>query len=93
MPIPLKIKGIDISKHKSNKFTLANLYTLSFDQESLEVYIYIKYELYLIKNLKVNILISNNIFCIENFSINLANASAHILEYRVNIEIIAKSHS
>lgn len=78
MSIQLKVKGIGISKYKLKKFALIAFYILGYNYNRTEVYIYVKYKLYLIKGLKANILISNNIPCIKDFSINLAIVFIHI---------------
>lgn len=78
MSILLKVRGISISKHELEKFTLIMLYILGFDQGDLKVYTYIKYEVHLINSLKINKLIDNNKLCIMDFLINLSNSSAHI---------------
>ena len=38
IPIPLKVRGIGASRHKSGEFALTTLYMLGFDKESSEVY-------------------------------------------------------
>lgn len=53
-------------------------YIPGFNYKGLKVYIYIKYKLYLVNNLKTNILIDNKVFYIENFLINLINISIYI---------------
>lgn len=91
--MPLKVKGIGVSKHESEKFALTGLYILSFNQEGLEIYTCIKYKLYLIEGLKINMLIGNNVFYTKGFSINLANVFTHIPSYGVDIVISAQYHS
>ena len=92
MPVPLKVKGIGTSRYESNKFAFTTLYILGLDQEGSEVYAYIKCKLYLVEDLKANMLIGNNIFCTEGFTINLASAFAHILSCEVTIVINARNH-
>lgn len=57
MLVPLKVRGIDESRHKSEEFALIALYILGLDQKNSEVYAYIKCELYLVEGLKANMLI------------------------------------
>lgn len=92
MSVPLKVKDISISKYKFYEFTFTTFYISSLDQESLEVYVYIKCKLHLVESLKVNILIENNIFYTENFTINLVSISTNILSYEVTIIIDTESH-
>lgn len=93
IPIPLKVKSIGLSKYKFDKFVFANFYISDFNQKNFKIYIYIKYKLHLLEDLKVNMIICTNIFYTKGFSIKLINASAYTLEYRVIIKIIANSHS
>lgn len=91
--MPLKVRSIGASKHKSGEFALTMLYIPGLNQEGLEVYTCIKYELHPVEDLKANMLIGNNVFYTEGFSINLANASAYILSCKVDIIISARYHS
>lgn len=52
-----------------------------------------KYKLYLVECLKINIFISNNIYCIKDFLINLINTFTHIFKYKINIIINVKNYS
>lgn len=92
MLISLKVKHIGTFKYKSKTFVLAILLIPGINQKGLEVYIYIKYKLYLVKSLKTNMLISNNVFYTKDFSINFANIFVHIPSYKVDINISAKHH-
>lgn len=92
MSVSLKVRSIGASRHKSEECALTALYIPGFDQRGTELYVYIKYKLYLVKGLKVNMLIGNNILCTEGFTINLASIFTHILSCRVTIVISTKSH-
>lgn len=93
MIVPLKIRGIDTSKYKLNEFILIALYIPSLNQEGLEFYTWIKYKLCLVYKFKANIVISKDVFYIEGFSINFTHTFAHILKYRMSIEITIRSYS
>lgn len=93
MLVPLKVKGINASKHKLRDFILIALYISSLNQKSLEVYAYIKCELHLVEGLKANINIGNNIFYTKDFSINFTNTSAHIPNCGIDIAISARHYS
>lgn len=93
MLVPLNIKRTGVSRHKSGEFSLTTFYIPSFDQESWNIYIYIRWELDLVEGFKINILINNNVLYIESFSINSASSSVYILSYIVNIIINAKYYS
>ena len=92
MPVPLKVRGIGASRHKSREFALTALYMSGLDKEGSGVYACVQCELYLVDGLKANMLIGNNVFCTEGFTINLANASAHIISCGVTIVISARNH-
>lgn len=92
MQLSLKVRSISAFKFKFDKFALIVLYILGFYQKNSEVYTSIKYKLYLVENLKTNMLIDNNVFDSKSFLINFTNASAYILEYRINIEITTRSY-
>lgn len=85
IPMLSKFRGIDASKYKLKKLILTTLYILSFNQESSEIYIYIKCKLYIVKTLKTNILISNNVFYTKRFSIKLVYTFTHIPSCKINI--------
>lgn len=93
MPVPLKVKGIGASRYKLREFALTTFYMLGLDKGGSEVYTCVQCELYLVDSLKANMLIGNDVLCTEDFTINLANASAHILSYGVIIVISARNHS
>ena len=93
MPVPLKVRGIGASRHESGEFALTAFYTPGLDREGSEVYACVQCELHLVNSLKANMLIGNNVLCTEGFTINLANASAHILSCGITIVISAKNHS
>lgn len=88
--ILIKVKGISISRHKSEKFVLTLFYFSELNGENPEIYICIKCELYLVHGFKANILIDNNILYIESFLINLINTSTQIQSYSIDIIISAK---
>ena len=92
MPLPLKVRGIGASRHKSEKFALTALYMPGLNKEGLEVYACVQCKLHLVNGLKANMLIGNDVLCIEGFTSNLANAFAHILSSEVTIVISARNH-
>lgn len=93
IPIPLKVRGISTSQYKLEEFALVAIYIPGLNQNCAEVYAYIRCELYLVEGLKANILIGNNVFYIKSSLINLADASAHIPSYGIDITISARYHS
>ena len=93
MPVPLKVRGIGACRHESGEFALTALYKPGFDRGGSEVYACVQCKLHLVDHLKANMLIGNNVLYTEGFTINLANASAHILSCGMTILISASSHS
>lgn len=93
MLVPLKVKGINASKHKLRDFILTALYISSLNQKDSEVYAYIKCELHLVEGLKANIHVGNNVFYTKDFSINFINASADILNCGIDIAISTRHYS
>lgn len=90
--VSLKVRGISASQYKSGEFALAAIYISDLDQNHSKVYVCIICDLYLVEGLKANMLIDSNVFCTKSFLINLANAFAHILSYKVNIITSTRYH-
>lgn len=93
MPVPLKVRGISASKHKSGDFALTTIYIPGIDEKSREIYICISCELHLVDRLKANMLVDNDIICTEGFAINLCIFSAFVYSCGVKIDINAQQHS
>lgn len=85
MPVPLRVRGTSKSRYKTKKFFLFAFSMPGLIQRALEFYVYIWYELHLIKDLKTNIFTGNDVFFTETFTINFANFSAQIISYRMTI--------
>lgn len=92
MPVLLKVRGIGVSRHKSEEFAFTALYMPGLDQKGSEIYACINCKLHLIEGLKANMLIGNNVLCTKSFTINFASAFAHIFSYEVIIVIKARNH-
>lgn len=90
MSIFLKIRGIEISKYKSAQFAELSFFLPEKNNKKQKVYVFIKWELYLVNGLKANILISNNIFAPESFVMNVKLGHALEISYRVKITIKTK---
>lgn len=65
MLVPLKIRSIGTLKHKSGDFTPMTIYIPVIDEKGHELYVFISCKLYLVDELKINMLLSNNVLCIE----------------------------
>lgn len=90
MATPLKVIGIEFSKHKLDKFVSISLYFLGTDSRNCLSHTYIYPKLYLVEGLKVNLLVSNNILATERMIIDLAKKTAMISNCQVTIFVITR---
>lgn len=90
MSTPLKIRGIRSSKHKSAQFAEVTLFLLGENVEGQHIYALFKCELYLVKDLRANILVENNILAPEGFILNFKRDHAIVESCRVTIAIKAR---
>lgn len=90
MPFLLKIRGISAMKHESKKFILIILYFLSLKQWGKEIHTYIRYKVYLVDGLKVNMLINNNLLGIKGFFINFGIFLSYIESCNIDAYISIK---
>lgn len=74
----LKVRDIETSKHKLNKFISRFFYFSDIDSTNCLAYTHIHREFYLVDGLKANLLVGNNILAIERVVIDLANKFAMI---------------
>lgn len=87
MSIPLKVREIGASKHKSRKFAALLLYFLGKNNVGQLVYTPLTCKIYLVKDLKANLLIGNNIIFPEGFVIDIRGKNALIKSCGVTITI------
>ena len=90
MPVPLKVKDINASKHKLRDFALTPIYIRDISKKCHIVYTSISCELHLVDRLKANMLMNNNMLCIKSFAINLFTSSTLIHSYGMKIDINAR---
>lgn len=90
MSTPLKVKGIEASRHKSNQFAELSLFFLGKNGKGEIVYTSIKCELHLVEDLRANILIGNDILVPESFVINIRLGHAIVRSCGVKITIKAR---
>lgn len=86
----LKIRDIEVSKHKSDEYALVFFYFLEKDANNKMLYTYINQELYLVDGLKVNILMENDVIGSEKISINITKKTTLITSCGVQIKIDTK---
>lgn len=90
MFIFLKVRGIRVSKLESAEFAILFLYFLGKDSTGRLVYALIRCEIFLVKELRANLLISNNILSQESFIIDIGRKNALIWSCAVIISINTK---
>lgn len=90
MSILLKVRGIRALDYKSRKFATLSLYFLSKNSTEQLIYACLIYKIYLVKDLRANLLIRNNIISLEESIIDVKGKSALIESYKVTVSINAK---
>lgn len=93
MSIPLNIRGIGASKHKSAQFVELFLFLSGKNDEKQKVYASFKCKLHLVEGLRINILIANDILPPESFVLNIGLGHVIMGSYRVKITIRARQRS
>lgn len=86
----LKVRGIGAFKHKSGEFAALSLYFPKKNEVGQLVYTFLTCEIYLVKDLRVNLLIDNNIISPEGFIIDVKEKSTLIGSCSVTILIDTK---
>lgn len=90
MSTPLKVKGIKVSKHKSEKFAILFLYFLRIDGTGKLVYTSVRCEIHLVEGLRANLLIGKDIILPINFFIDIQKKTTLIGSCGVTIPISAR---
>ena len=90
MAIPLKVRGIGTSKHKTDKYVLELLYFPAISNKGQHMVACICHELHIVDNLRANILIKNDIIGVKGMIIDIAKEKAYILDCKATIPITAK---
>ena len=90
MSTPLKVRGIRASKHKSGEFASLSLYFQGKDNARQLVYASLTCEIYLVEDLRANLLIENDIMSPEGFVINVKRKKALIGSCGVTVPIDAR---
>jgi hypothetical protein len=87
MILPLRVRGVNISKYKINEYIILLIYFPGINNNRKKVLIYIKREVYLVDSLRVKIFINNNIILLKGIIINIIKKSIYINSYNVTIGI------
>lgn len=78
MPIPLKIKGIGVSKYILGEFSLTIINISDINKKGQQTYTFIGCKLYLVNRLKTNMLIDNDVLYMKSFTIVFSSTSSLI---------------
>lgn len=90
MSIPLKIRGIRASKHKSEEFAIFSLYFLEKNNTGQLVYASLTCKIHLVKDLGANLLIENNIMSSKDVFIDVKRKKTLIGSCKITISINAR---
>ena len=92
MATPLKVRGIEISKHKTDKYVLEPLYFSAISDKGQRMIVCIHHKLHIVDNLRANILIGNDLISAKGITIDIAKEKAYIPECKAIVSITAKQH-
>ena len=87
---PLKVRGVDTSKHETSEYVTIPIYLPGTDKNSSPILMYFRKELHIINSLRAKMIIGNNIIGPEGIIINLAHQKATIGSCDATISIISK---
>lgn len=85
----LRTRDIDATTHETNEYVQISVYFWDIKNEQ-QILIRITKELYLINDLKTNLLIDNDFLESENFTININNKKISIANCDVMINLVIK---
>lgn len=81
----LRFKDISISKHETDKFVTLALYLLRQNNNKSVVYDCIQKKLYLVNDLKANLLLGTDIIRLEQIFIVFLSNIIYITSYKIRI--------
>ena len=84
----LRVKELDSTMHNIDKYMLILIYLLDLKRNDYKALTYIIREIYLINNLKVNLLIRNDIIKSKKIILNVSKNEVYINNYDIIIKII-----
>lgn len=85
-----KLRDIGLFKHETDKYITIPLYMISRKKDNSETYACIWRELYLVDDLKANVLIGNDIIGLKDISIDISRKSIYISSCKIKNFIQAK---
>ena len=89
MVLPLSVRGIGSDRYKTSDFIINQIY-LPGIKDGNKVLASVRRELYIVKGLRVYILVSNNIFSPEGISIDITRKEALVVSCGVTIKVNLK---
>ena len=84
----LRVKELNSIIHNIDEYILVLIYLLDLKKNNNKALIYIIRKIYLINNLKVNLLIRNNIMKSKKIMLDVSKNEAYINSYNIVIKII-----
>ena len=84
----LRVKGLDSIMHNIDEYVLILMYLLGLKRDNNKALTCIMREIYLINNLKINLLIRNNIIELKKIILNVSKNEARIDSCNIIIKII-----
>ena len=85
--ILLKVKNIETSKYKTDKYVFKAIYFPVISNKGQRLVVYIHREFYLVDNLRVNIFIGNDIIGTKDITIDIANKKAYVSGCKATVPI------
>ena len=90
MATPFKVRGLRTNRYKTSKYIIYNIYLLGI-KDGKAIILRLRQELYLIEDLKINILIGNNILASKGSIADLYKKEAFITSTSAIIILNIKS--
>ncbi len=90
MATPITVKGLRANKHATNQYAITDIYIPAKNSQGQLVTAHIRREVYLVPDLKANMLVGTNIMTPEQFVLDLHKKTAFIgscfCEFSLDIE-------
>lgn len=90
MATPLKVRSIETLKHKTDKYILEALYFPAISNKGQRIVACIRCKLYLVDNLRANILIGNDIIGTKGITIDIAKKKTYVPSCKAPLLISAR---
>ena len=85
--VPLKVRSVGTLLYKTSEYIVVSFYLPATTNDGIKAIGCIRREIHLVNNLRAKMLISNDIISPEQIIIDIANKSARIDSYYLNIKI------